>query len=88
MISVRLHNMTSVSPTEFTETKVITSFDVLITSLKLNEGVHIRSRAYSFEMEIIFEKLFFINGEEYENWGTDDMYIIRLIASKLGLTIQ
>jgi hypothetical protein len=29
-----------------------------------------------------------VDGEEYANWGTDDSYIINLIATKIGLTLN
>ena len=28
-----------------------------------------------------------ISGDEYNNWGTDDSYLINLVLSKLGLSL-
>jgi hypothetical protein len=65
----------------------VSSMDILVSSIVLNQSVTIIARCYDLLGNFSFEKLIKIEGEEYLLWGTDDNYLMSLAASKLGVTI-
>jgi hypothetical protein len=64
---------------------LVKSFDVMIVGLELNKYVNVLAKYYDVNDVYLFEKIYFIEGQEYLDWGSNDEYLIDLIASKLGL---
>ena len=76
----------SVVPKEFIKTSLITQASVKIVNLELGNQVSL----YVFlkdEAGNLFEAKFItIAGDEYQNWGNDDNYLITVALEKCGLT--
>jgi|694.fasta_scaffold11728_4 hypothetical protein len=66
----------------------IDHFEINVVSLKLNSSVSVIINCYDKFKVFLFNKLVDICGEEYLAWGNDDEYLITLISSKLGFTLQ
>jgi hypothetical protein len=67
---------------------LVKSFDIIIIGLELNKYVNVLAKYYDINDVYLFEKIYFIEGQEYLDWGSDDEYLINLVASKFGLVIQ
>jgi hypothetical protein len=67
---------------------LVKSFDVMIVGLELNKYVNVLAKYYDVNDVYLFEKIYFIEGQEYLDWGSNDEYLINLIASKLGLVVE
>lgn len=80
--------MIQVTPSEYTTTDIVTSFSIFIISLNLGLDATFLVKAFNDQEVQIFEKHVTITGEEYLNWGSNDSYIINLLASKVGLTVN
>jgi hypothetical protein len=66
-------------------TTTITNITIEIMSLNFNSSATFRVNSIS-NMHLIKSDIFIIQGEEYENWGNNDDYIINLLLGKLGYT--
>ena len=61
----------------------IVKFKYTILEIKLFESIRIAVYYYN-ENDLLFDaKQFIIQGDEYNNWGNDDKYIINLIKQKI-----
>jgi hypothetical protein len=67
---------------------LVKSFDVMIVGLELNKYVNVLAKYYDVNDVYLFEKIYFIEGQEYLDWGSNDEYLINLIASKLELVVE
>jgi hypothetical protein len=67
---------------------LVKSFDVMIVGLELNKYVNVLAKYYDVNDVYLFEKIYFIEGQEYLDWGSNDEYLINLVASKLGLVVE
>lgn len=74
-------------PSEKTEQYVVTKLDIQILDLKLNESVLVLVSLYNEQEVRVNQKQIIISGDEYSAWGSDDQYLLTLVASKFGLTI-
>lgn len=79
--------MYDTEPSEKTEQYVVTKLDIQILDLKLNESVLVLVSLYDEHEVRVSQKQIVISGDEYNAWGSDDQYLLTLIASKFGLTI-
>jgi len=60
--------------------------EIAVAELVLNSHVEIVVAYFNSNGNIIDNKFIKIQGEEYNNWGLDDGYLVDLVLSKLGLT--
>jgi hypothetical protein len=67
---------------------LVKSFDVMIVGLELNKYVNVLAKYYDVNDVYLFEKIYFIEGQEYLDWGSDDEYLINLVASKFKLVVE
>ena len=64
---------------------IINNIDMRVTGLNLGSSVSVNvilKNNDSFINSVNYD----ISGQEYEDWGNDDMYIENLVLQKLGLT--
>ena len=77
----------SVIPKPFYEIQpMICGFNYRVRSLVLSESVSFSVILYDQFNKTLNIQTITINGEDYNNWGNDDTYIIKFICNKLGLT--
>lgn len=64
---------------------IINNIDMRVTGLNLGSSVSVNvilKNNDSFINSVNYD----ISGQEYQDWGNDDMYIENLVLQKLGLT--
>jgi hypothetical protein len=76
----------NVEPKEFVKINVSNSVEMRITNLKMGRSVDVccfirDSNGNVFNVENIN-----ISGDEYNNWGNSDAYLVTTVLDKLGLT--
>lgn len=64
---------------------VINNVEMRIINLSLGKYVDVNA-VLKQDNNFVSSQNFRIQGEEYENWGSDDTYLENLILQKLGLT--
>lgn len=74
-----------VNDKEDVKISIINNIDIRFTDLKLGSSVSINVILKNEEQFIKSENIT-ISGEEYDNWGSDDLYLENLILTKLGLS--
>jgi len=82
-----LHKMSvrvEVVPKDFIKTYNVNNVEVLVTGLKLGTQVELIALLKS-GIEVVESRRITISGEEYDNWGQSDEYLINLVLSKVGL---
>ena len=61
----------------------IVKFTYQILEIKLFESVRIAVYLYTDQDVMIEARQYIIEGEEYNNWSNDDIYIINLLKQKI-----
>ena len=79
---------TNIVPVEQSTTKIITSFKVFVNSVDLFEKAKIRVQLFDTNNNFVKMEFLEMSGEDYNNWGSDDNYIINYVAQKYGFTVQ
>ena len=74
-----------VVPKDFIKTYNVNNVEVLVTGLKLGTQVELNVLLKS-GIEVVESRRINISGEEYDNWGQSDEYLINLVLDKVGLT--
>jgi len=75
-----------VNDKNYIKTDIITNVNIKIVNLVLNTSVEAIVVALDNDNNFIYNERIKIEGEEYQNWGTDDNYLENLVLSKLGLS--
>lgn len=75
---------TAITPATHTTVKTITSFK--ITRICIDDKCTVEVQSLDSDNRIVSFDLITLTTEEYSAWGTDDTYIVNLIASKLNFT--
>ena len=77
----------SVNITDITlEAPVATSIAIDVMEIVLKSHVTVMVRFLNANGNLLKNEIVKIEGEEYNQWGNDDDYIINLVLSKLNLT--
>lgn len=76
----------NVQPKEYTITKEITSIEIRIISLTINESASINILFYGNGGEYIKNESFTLKNPDYQLW-TDDQWLIDYVLNKYDLTI-
>lgn len=69
-----------------TKTKIfeVDSVQLSFAGLELNQSITVLVDYYDINMKFLFSERVVISGEDYNNW-TDDMALMELIISRLGI---
>ena len=67
-------------------TPVATKIELSVIEVVLNSYVSISVSYFNSNGNLIHNEHVKIEGEEYNNWGLDDQYLVNLVLTKLGLT--
>ena len=78
------------TPLNFTKTEsvVATKYDWVLTSLILHHSIELVIFLYDDLGEVVHQVNRKIEGEEYNNWGTDDSHIENIIQAELDKLMQ
>lgn len=66
----------------------VKSFDIVVSGIILGECVNIYASCYDIDNNFLYKEYININGQEYLDWGTDDNYLINIVAQRLGFVIE
>jgi hypothetical protein len=72
----------NIQPSNYT--KIISKITILVQDVKLNQPASINVLSKSANDELIKTDLIFIDGQDYQNWGSNDEYIVNLVLTRLG----
>ncbi len=75
----------NVQDSPYVITNTITKVQIRVMSVELFTSVSVVASLFNNE-SLIDNKFFKIEGEEYNNWGNSDQYLVNLVLNKLGLT--
>ena len=76
----------SVEPKDFVTVNVANSVEMRITNLQIGVSVDVTSLIKDTNGNIFKVENVSLSGEEYNNWGNSDVYLVTTVLSKLGLT--
>jgi hypothetical protein len=78
----------NVVPHEFTSSTTVTSFTIQNCSVQIFKGAMIDVLMWNQNGTLYKFERVDIDQEEYLQWNNDDTYIVDLVATKLGLTVE
>ena len=77
---------TEIIPTDYVlPARIINSIFIEVMNIKLFTNVSVMVSLFDINENIIDNKYFVIEGEEYTNWASDDNYLVELVLNKLNL---
>lgn len=76
----------TVDPKDVTISNVVVSVELVIGTLILGSSIDVNVLFRNQQGRIFKSELVHIQGDEYNQWGNDDNYLIDLVLSKVGLT--
>ena len=75
-----------INPKEYTVVNIASSVELRVSNLIIGSSVDIMVLVKGPNENVFKVERFHIEGEEYNNWGSDDQYLVNLVLSKIGLT--
>ena len=75
-----------VNPKEFITTNTACSCELRVSNLQLGVSVDVTVLIKDINENIFKVENVHIEGDDYNNWGNSDEYLIDIVLSKLGLT--
>ncbi len=75
----------NVNDSPYVKNNTINNVVIRIINVELFNSISVCASLFE-NNNLIDNKIFKIEGQEYQDWGNDDTYIIDLILSKLGMT--
>jgi hypothetical protein len=79
--------VTTIQPFQQVTTQQICGFSIRVQQVTLFSGVTIAVNTYDQNNGLIGVQMVDITGSAYDAWGSDDTYITRYVAEKLGFTV-
>lgn len=67
------------------KTSTVTNVELRVNSINLFDSVTVSAFLKDVDNNLIDIKYFTLQGQEYNNWGSDDDYIVNFILTKLDL---
>jgi hypothetical protein len=76
----------NVQTKEIVTTQVITQVEILEGNIQLNQSARFPVRLLDSNGNLVSVDFVTIEGDDYNNWASDDNYITTLILTRLGIT--
>ncbi len=76
----------NIEPKEFVTVKVAKSVEMRVINLNIGVSVDVNCMVKDENGNIFQINNVSLSGEEYDNWGNSDVYLVTNVLSKLGLT--
>lgn len=76
----------NIEPKEFVTVKVAKSVEMRVINLNIGVSVDVNCMVKDENDNIFQINNVSLSGEEYDNWGNSDVYLVTTVLSKLGLT--
>ena len=80
--------MNNIEPFVVTTTQTITSFKVSCRSVNLFTDATFIVDSFDIDNNLVSRQVVPINNQQYQEWNNDDDYIINLMATILGYTLN
>ena len=75
----------NVQTKEIVTTQVITQVEILEGNIQLNQSARFPVRLSDSNGNLVSMEFVIIEGDDYDNWESDDSYIASLILTRLGI---
>jgi hypothetical protein len=75
-----------VNPKDFITTNTANKVELRVSNLQIGSSVDVTLLIKDLNGNIFKVENVRIEGEEYNNWGSDDQYLVNIVLSKVGLT--
>jgi len=75
-----------VNPKDFITTNTANKVELRVSNLQIGSSVDVTLLIKDLNGNIFKVENVRIEGEEYNNWGSDDQYLVNVVLSKVGLT--
>jgi hypothetical protein len=76
----------NVEPKDFITTHTANSVEMRINDFKIGESVNVTCLLKNVNGSIFKVENITLSGDDYNNWGNSDVYLVSTLLSKLGLT--
>ena len=76
----------NVEPKEYVTVKLAHSIELRVINLNIGISVDLSCLLKDKDGSIFKVENVSLSGEEYDNWGNSDVYLVSTVLSKLGLT--
>jgi hypothetical protein len=83
-----MSSASNVVPHDFTSSTTVTSFSIQNCAVQLFNGASLDAFMFDQNGQLYKVQRVNVDQEEYLAWNNDDTYIVNLVATKLGLTIE
>jgi len=77
----------NIVPVESTQTIVSNRMSIRVLNLVFGTSIEVIASVIQENGTVTQNHHLVISGEEYAAWGSDDEYMVNLIASKIGVTL-
>jgi hypothetical protein len=77
----------NIVPVESTQTVVSNRMSIRVLNLVFGTSIEVIASIVQENGTVTQNNHLVISGEEYANWGSDDEYMVNLIATKIGVTL-
>lgn len=78
----------NIVPIESTQTVVSNKMTIRVLNLTFGVSIEVIASVIQTNGTVTQNYHLVISGEEYSNWGSDDTYMVNLIANKIGVTLD
>jgi hypothetical protein len=75
----------NVEPKEFVTVRVAHSIDMRVQSLNIGVSVDVNCMIKDENGNIFQVRNVTLSGEQYDNWGNNDVYLVTTVLNELGL---
>ncbi len=77
----------NIVPVESTQTVVSNRMSIRVLNLVFGTSIEVIASIVQANGTVTQNNHLVISGEEYANWGSNDEYMVNLIATKIGVTL-
>ena len=79
-----MNSLIEIKETELVKTYTIKYVRITVIDVILNTSALIMYELFSNNDERVDSNSFRLSGEDYQNWGTDDQYLVDLVMQRIG----
>jgi len=80
--------MLSIQEKDIIETLKVKKISIAVSSLILGVKCDILVNLYNDETTFLRQDVLTLQGEDYQNWGSDDEYITEYVLSQYGFVLE
>jgi hypothetical protein len=77
----------NIEPKEQTIRKMLSALDITVERVRLNVSASIHVKIFDDAGELADYQTLLLSGEEYNQWASDDQYIVNFVCEQLGFVL-